>query len=108
MRPYYRKKNTMKHNMQSAVKIAAGVAFAAASVHSIIRARKNEKIVSEFNEAVDAYSNAVKDLRSPEMIAFDQAQTILTDRMLAGYYDDKSDADYQRDYDVLYANFLKK
>ena len=87
-------------NIKTAATIVAGVTVAASSIHQmIVHARKDAKTPVE--EAVEAFY-------SPEFIAFNKAQTIVSDRMLAGYYDDKTDAEYQADFNVVYANFLTK
>ena len=66
--------------------------------------------ISDYRESkkTPAEKVTVKVTSLAEFNAFDEAQTILTDRMLAGYYDDKTDAEYQHDFEVVYANFLNK
>lgn len=87
-------------NIKTAATIVVGVAVTASSAKEMIsRYRESKKTPVE--KAVEAFY-------SPEFIAFNKAQTILSDRMLDGYYDDKTDEQYQADFNVVYANFLNK
>jgi hypothetical protein len=92
-------------NIKAAASLFATVTVAAVSAQKIVSRIKTEKTIKDFREAVD---NAVIDFRSAEVIAFDKAQDLITERMLSGYYDEKSDAEAQHDFAVLYANFLTK
>ncbi len=77
---------------------AAAAAVTGAALYTV-RARK-EAAKTDVEKAVEAFY-------SPEFIAFNKAQDIVSERMLSGYYDDKPDSDARDDYIVLYANFLK-
>lgn len=83
----------------AAATVAAGVAVAGATVYTIRLRKENAKTDVE---------KAVESFYSPEFIAFNKAQDIVSDRMLSGYYDDKPDSEARDDYIVLYVNFLKK
>lgn len=86
------------------VKIAAS-AVAAVAVTGVtiqsVRVHRQKKAMTDVEKAVESFY-------SPEFIAFNKAQNIVSDRMLAGYYDDKPDSEARDDYIVLYVNFLKK
>jgi hypothetical protein len=99
MRPLLLKDHTMNTKLRNIATAVAGVAVVTATVVQTVRAKKNSK--TPVQEAVEAFY-------SPEFLAFNKAQAICSDRMLDGYYDDLSDAEYQRDFDVLYATFLTK
>lgn len=77
---------------------AATAAVAGATIYTI-RSRQ-ESAKTDVEKAVESFY-------SPEFIAFNKAQDIVSDRMLAGYYDDKPDSEARDDYIVLYVNFLK-
>lgn len=85
-------------NIKNVTATVAAVSVAAAAVTGYVRTRKTE------NPTVEA----VKAFYSPEFLAFNEAQRISSDRMLAGHYDDVSDAVVRAEFDVLYANFLHK
>lgn len=85
-------------NIKNVAATVTTVTVAAAVVTGYVRTRKTE------NPTVEA----VKSFYSPEFLAFNQAQRISSDRMLAGHYDDKDDAFVRAEFDVLYANFLSK
>lgn len=85
-------------NIKHAATAVAAVAVAGAAVTGYVRTRKTE------NPTVEA----VKSFYSPEFLAFNEAQRISSDRMLAGHYDDVSDDVVRAEFDVLYANFLNK
>lgn len=85
-------------NIRHAATAVTTVTVAAAVVTGYVRTRKTE------NPTVEA----VKAFYSPEFLAFNEAQRISSDRMLAGHYDDVSDAQVRAEFDVLYANFLNK
>jgi phosphoglycerate dehydrogenase-like enzyme len=90
-------------NIKFAATAIVAVAVAGVSVKNIVTRAKQEKMVSETLEVID---NAVVDFAFAEIVAFNKAQDEVTDRMLAGYYDDKTDAEAQHDFAVLYANYL--
>lgn len=91
-------------NIKAAASLFAAAAVTATTIQKIVNHRKVEKMVEELYEEIDKFGTIV----SPEIQAFHLAQDVLSDRMLAGYYDDKTDEQVRHDYDVLYANFLKK
>lgn len=98
----------MQINIKLAASIAAGVTVAGATAHQIIRLRKTEALISEFNDSVDAYNAAMETVMSPTLKAFNQAQDVISDRMLSGYYDDCPDDVARHDFQILYNNFLTK
>lgn len=79
--------------------VAASAAVAGATAYTI-RLRK-ESAKTDVEKAVESFY-------SPEFIAFNKAQDIVSERMLSGYYDDKPDSEARDDYIVLYVNFLNK
>lgn len=83
----------------AAASVLAGVAVAGATVQTINLRKKNAKTDVE---------KAVESFYSPEFIAFNKAQDVVSERMMAGYYDDKPDSEARDDYIVLYVNFLNK
>lgn len=83
-----------------AASAAAAVTVAGVSIQSV-RIHRQKKAMTDIESKIESFY-------SPEFIAFNKAQDIVSDRMLAGYYDDKPDSDARDDYIVLYVNFLKK
>ena len=88
------------NNIKLAASAAAAVVVAGASIQSV-RIHRQKKTMTDIESKIESFY-------SPEFIAFNKAQDIVSDRMLAGYYDDKPDSEARDDYIVLYVNFLKK
>jgi hypothetical protein len=75
--------------------IIAGVAAAGAHVKKTIIRNKTKKLINEKLET----------LETPFVDPWTRAQTMISTRMLSGYYDDKPDAVVMRDFEILFANF---
>jgi hypothetical protein len=88
-------------NLRTKIAIATAAAgFVAGTAYSIAADRRTKKMIKEEIET------AVEAFESSELIAFNRAQDEVSDRMLAGYYDDKTDDDYRLDFQLLYTNYL--
>lgn len=85
-------------NIKHAATAVTAVAATAAVVTGVVRNRKHK----------DPQVEAIESFYSAEFLAFNEAQRISSDRMLAGDYDDVSDAVVRAEFDVLYANFLNR
>ncbi|MGB4819117.1 MAG: hypothetical protein WBP33_08375 [Saprospiraceae bacterium] len=88
------------NNIKLAASAVAAVAVTGVTIQSV-RIHRQKKAMTDIESKIESFY-------SPEFIAFNKAQDIVSDRMLAGYYDDKPDSDARDDYIVLYVNFLKK
>ena len=88
------------NNIKLAASAVAAVAVTGVTIQSV-RIHRQKKAMTDIESNIESFY-------SPEFIAFNKAQDIVSDRMLAGYYDDKPDSDARDDYIVLYVNFLKK
>jgi hypothetical protein len=81
-------------NIKTATYIAAVVAAVGASSHQFItRARKDSRVVEIETTIVNSASPA---------LAFNLAQDLISERMLSGHYDDKSDAEARQDFQSLF------
>lgn len=88
------------NNIKLAASAVAAVAVTGVTIQSV-RIHRQKKAMTDIESKIESFY-------SPEFIAFNKTQDIVSDRMLAGYYDDKPDSDARNDYIVLYVNFLKK
>lgn len=88
-------------NIKTASSIIAGVTVVGVSLQQIItRTRKSEAEVE-----IEVETHEVVVFGSTQT-AFDKAQDVISDRMLTGYYDDKTDADAHYDFTILFNTYL--
>lgn len=90
-------------NIRHAASAVAAVAVAGVTVQQIItRTRKDAVNTETPTTIVDSIGEAC----SAQFIAFNKAQDVISDRMLSGYYDDKTNDVAHHDFQILYTNFL--